>query len=256
MSSSVTAVSSRIANIETKIENGELGGGSGNNTEVDLTTVTDRLTALEAKETTHDNAISALQAKATTNADKAEAIETQISNLTPTIQALTKEVADLENSTNLTDADGETITVADAISEVKTATNTAQTAAETAQTTATTAKNKAETLEGTVADLTEQIVSLAQSVAANGNYDAWRVEITAGSIDDANGLMTGAPSISETTEGIDESLPVAETLALIFRNQEAIYQILMDTRKRAIANAANLTAMLTNINAVLSQVMN
>lgn len=80
VSSSVTAVSSRIANIETKIENGEIGGG-GNNTEVDLTPVTDRLTALEAKDTTHDNEISALQTKTTMNANKAETLEGTVADL-------------------------------------------------------------------------------------------------------------------------------------------------------------------------------
>lgn len=97
---------------------------------------------------------------------------------------------------------------------------------------------------------------LKDDINDNGIYTGWRVEITAGSTDNENGLMTGAPSISETTEEVDASLSVPETLALIFRNQEAMYQILLDTRKRALANATNLTAMLANINAVLSQVMN
>lgn len=97
---------------------------------------------------------------------------------------------------------------------------------------------------------------LKDSINNNDIYTGWRVEITAGSTDDENGLMTGAPSISEATEAGDASLSVPETLALIFRNQEAIYQILMDTRKHTLANATNLTAMLANINAVLTQVMN
>lgn len=153
---------------------------------------------------------------------------------------------------------------AEAVSKVAEATSAAKTAeskAEEAKNAANgvvaiaeSAKSLAEEAKGATEKI--DLEPLKQQLETIGTYAAWRVEITAGSIDDANGLMTGAPSISETTEGIDESLPVAETLALIFRNQEAIYQILMDTRKRAIANAANLTAMLTNINAVLSQVMN
>lgn len=68
--------------------------------------------------------------------------------------------------------------------------------------------------------------------------------------------MSGAPSLAETVEGVDEDILTSEALALVFRNQKALYDILMDTRKRAIANASNLTAMLTNINSVLTQVMN
>lgn len=97
---------------------------------------------------------------------------------------------------------------------------------------------------------------IKQQLETIGTYIGWRVEITTGSIDTENGLMSGAPSLTETVEGVDEDILVSEAIALVFRNQKALYDILMDTRKRAIANASNLTVMLTNINSVLTQVMN
>lgn len=88
------------------------------------------------------------------------------------------------------------------------------------------------------------------------NYSGKTVVITAGSVDNENGLMTGAPSIAETADDVTDVIAINDAVAQIFANQKALYDILMDTRKRAIANASNLTAMLTNINSILTQVMN
>lgn len=88
------------------------------------------------------------------------------------------------------------------------------------------------------------------------NYSGKTVVITAGSADSENGLMTGAPSIAETADDVTDVIAINDAVAQIFANQKALYDILMDTRKRAIANASNLTAMLTNINSILTQIMN
>ena len=132
---------------------------------------------------------------------------------------------------------------AEAVSKVAEATSAAKTA-----------EGKAEEAKGAAEKI--DLEPLKQQLETIGTYAGWRVEITAGSIDMENGLMTGTPSLTETVEGVDENILTSEALALVFRNQKALYDILMDTRKRAIANATNLTAMLTNINSVLTQVMN
>lgn len=142
------------------------------------------------------------------------------------------------------------------ITSATTTANTAASTANTAKSTAESAQTTAETLQNALTDLSEQITSVSQNLATNNTYTGWRVEVTAGSVDTESELMTGTPTLSESVEGVDEPLPVAETLALIFRNQEAIYQILMDTRKRAIANATNLTVLLDEINKLLNQVVN
>ena len=116
------------------------------------------------------------------------------------------------------------------------------------------AKSLAEEAKGAAEKI--DLAPLKQQLETIRTYAGWRVEITTGSIDTENGLISGTPSLTETVEGVDEDILTSEALALVFRNQKALYDILMDTRKRAIANASNLTAMLTNINSVLTQVMN
>lgn len=153
---------------------------------------------------------------------------------------------------------------AEAVSKVAEATSAAKTAeskAEEAKNAANgvvaiaeSAKSLAEEAKGATEKI--DLEPLKQQLETIGTYAGWRVEITTGSIDTENGLMSGAPSLAETVEGVDEDILTSEALALVFRNQKALYDILMDTRKRAIANATNLTAMLTNINSVLTQVMN
>lgn len=137
----VSGVATRVSDIETKIASGELGGGgTGETPTVDLTPVNNRLGALEAKDTVHETRLDALESAKTSQAGKISELETAQSNTATTVAGQADAIAALEQSTNLTDGEGNKVSVVSAINEAKTAADTAKTTAEAAQGTANEAK--------------------------------------------------------------------------------------------------------------------
>ena len=104
----------------------------------------------------------------------------------------------------------------------------ATSAAKTAESKAEEAKNAA---NGVVAIRRKYYKSLAEEAKGaaekidleplNKWHLCWmRSEITTGSIDTENGLMSGAPSLAETVEGVDEDILTSQK-HWYFRNQKA-----------------------------------
>lgn len=184
VNTAVQSVASRVGAIETKIANGELGGGGDDNTgggTVDLSPVNNRLTALETKDTAHENRLEALETAKTTQASKISELESAHTTINDTLETLNGTVASLQNSTNIADSEGNAVTVATAITEAKTAAATAQTTADTASTTASAAKTTAEgattaaTNAQTTANEAKATANTAKAAAVAQNFTLWQL---------------------------------------------------------------------------------
>lgn len=175
VNSSVQSVASRVGAIETKIASGELGGGTGdgeNTPSIDLTPVNNRLTALESKDTEHENRLEALETARTTQENKITALETSTNSISDTLANQATQINELKTNTNITDDEGNTISVADAINEAKQSSadagavaNTAKTLAEAAQTTANGAQSVATSAQTTASE------ALTTAETADGKAD-------------------------------------------------------------------------------------
>ena len=234
--------------IETKIANGELGGGGGDNTgggTVDLTPVNNRLTALETKDTAHENRLEALETAKTTQASKISELESAHTTIDNTLETLNGTVSSLQNSLNITDSEGNVVTVATAFTEAKAVAATAQTIADTASTTASAAKATA-----------ESATTAATSAQATANEAKALVSVTDVQYNTiVTTLSEDGQTVVEmtlTTRGEnDPDLTIAQLFNKLFANQAAIMTAINTYNKFNTDLQSDLGTFMTELKAQL-----
>jgi len=249
-------VASRVGDIETKIANGELGGGGGSEGDssgsVDLTPVNTRLTALETKDTAHENRLEALETAKTTQAGKITTLENSAATTATTLSSQAEAITSLQQSTNLTDGEGNTVSVANAIAELKTATAAAQTTANNASTIATTAQATADTAS-TTATSAQTTASAAQTAASEAKALASVAGVEYNTI--VTTLSEDGQTVTEMTLTArgesDPDLTIAQLFNKLFANQAAIMTAINTYNKFNADLQSDLGTFMTELKAQL-----
>lgn len=252
----VSSVATRVSDIETKIASGELGGGSGGGAgetpTVDLTPVNNRLGALEAKDTVHETRLDALESAKTSQAGKIGELETAQSNTTTTVAGQADAIAALQQSTNLTDGEGNKVSVVSAINEAKTAAANAQATADTAKTNAEVAKTVAETASSG-AQTAQATASEAKTMANEAKALASVADVQYSTI--VTTLSEDGQTVTEMTltargEG-DPDLTIAQLFNKLFANQAAIMTAINTYNKFNADLQSDLGTFMTELKAQL-----
>lgn len=252
--SSISAVSDRVASIETKIENGEIGGAE----EVDLTPITERLGAveskdtaqdgrldvLEAKDTTHESAISEAKTAADAAQSAAEAAQAtaDVAKVAAVVESLSvhKLICAEEISENTGESTGKFSF--DSTTEDLDNTTLASLAAHfdaNFQNLATYIENHPDGLD--------EVISISKGVMLND------------SLLDENGNYIGATSLYEDTHYLTmENCPITLQLAVnrLYHNQAIMFEIMKYQLKELAARKNDVDTVVKNINSVFAQVMN
>lgn len=283
----LTSLSIRVGDIETQIANGELGGGSDSEAEtIDLTPITNRLTALESADTDHETRLDTLETAKTAQAGRIAALETTITSQATSISEADGRISALEQSTNVLNSDNESISVATAIAEVRTAAANAQTSANSARSIADSATTTAESAT-TLANTANATASAAQTAAGAAQATAEAAQTAATTAQtSANTAQTTAEATSAALETainpsvliknysfmIDESTGeivgwsesssgdsatatnLLTVLQRILENQEQFYKAINSLRQTARTYDQDIDAILTNITNTLNAV--